>query len=270
MVATDPLLADVRDGIATLTLNRPEVLNAFTAEMGHELESAYRFCDTEDDVRVVLLTGSGRAFCSGADLSRGADAFGTGGEGFRADPFDFHAWDVRKPVIAAVNGPAIGLGLTMALHCDLRIVAADAQLGVVQVRRGVMPDLRSHWTLPRLVGYARATELLLTGCRFSGVEAAAWGLANEVTDAAHVLDRATELARELAVHVAPLSAAFTKRLLWREPPPSRDHVGHYETELHRHLMNGPDVGEGVRAFLESRDPKWTGSVTHDWPDWLDT
>jgi enoyl-CoA hydratase/carnithine racemase len=257
-----------RDGpVAVLTLDRPEQLNAFTGPMGEALEAAYRACDADDAVRAVVLTGAGRAFCAGADFSGGDRAFDApdDGEGFRSDPFRFHAWDVRKPVLAALNGHAVGIGLTMALQCDLRYVAADAKLGVVQSRRGILPDLRSHWTLPRLVGYGRATEILLTGRLFSGVEAAAWGLASEALPADAVLDRALEVAHELAAHLAPLSVGLSKRLLWRSPEPDADEVDRLERELHLRLMGTPDAREGVAAWLEKRAPEWSASVSEDWP-----
>src|SRR5262245_8051314 len=154
--------------------------------MATELEAAYRACDEDDGVRAVVLTGAGRVFCAGADFSGGAGVFAApdDGEGFRSDPFSFHAWDVRKPVIAAINGHAVGIGLTMALQCDVRYVHAEAKLGIVQNRRGINPDLRSHWTLPRLVGHGRAADLLLTGRMFTGAEAAAWGLALEALPSA--------------------------------------------------------------------------------------
>jgi enoyl-CoA hydratase/carnithine racemase len=142
----DELLVERNGGVVTLTLNRPDTMNAFSSGMGRALEDAYRDCDADDDVRVVVLTGAGAAFCAGADFSDGAKVFDAPTEpaAFRSDPFDFHAWDVRKPVIAAVNGHAVGLGLTLARQTDIRVVAADAKLGIVQNRRGVMPDLRSH------------------------------------------------------------------------------------------------------------------------------
>lgn len=253
--------------VRVLTLDRPDALNAFTGRMGRELEAAYEAADADDEVRVVVLTGAGRAFCAGADFSGGASVFAAPGDrsAFRSDPFTFHAWDVRKPVIAAINGPAVGLGLTMALHCDLRIVAADAKLGIVQNRRGVLPDLRSHWTLPRLIGHARAAELLLTGRMFRGVDAERWGLATEAVDAAAVVPRALEIASEIATHTAPLSVGLSKRLLWMHQPDA-DEVDALERAIHLHLMGRPDAAEGVQAFLERRDPRWQGRVGTDWPD----
>jgi len=261
-----------RDGpVGIVTLDRPDVLNAFSGRMGDAVQDAYRAFDADDSVRAVVLTGAGRAFCAGADFSNGPAVFGSqeGRPEFSSDPFRFHAWDVRKPVIAAINGHAVGIGMTMTLHCDIRIVAADAKLGIVQNRRGVMPDLRAHWTLPRLVGHARATELLLTGRMFSGAEAAAWGLATEALPADEVLPRAVALAHEIATCVAPVSAAVSKRLLWWDPAPSSDEIDRLETDLHRHLMGRPDAREGVLAFVERRDPVWAMTLADDWPAWLD-
>ncbi len=260
---------DVDGPVAVLTLDRPEHLNTFTGTMGAELEAAYRRCDEDDSVRAVVLTGAGRAFCAGADFSDGAEVFAApegGGEGFRSDPFTFHAWDVRKPVIAAVNGHAVGIGLTMALQCDLRYVAADAKLGIVQNRRGINPDLRSHWTLPRLVGHGRATELLLTGRMFSGLDAATWGLALEaLPSAAVVLDRAFEVAHDIAVNTAPRSVAASKAILWRSPAPDADEVDAWERAVHLALMGSPDTTEGVMAWVEKRDPQWQGTLADGWP-----
>jgi enoyl-CoA hydratase/carnithine racemase len=260
---------EVDGAVAVLTLDRPEHLNAFTGEMGAELEAAYRRCDEDDGIRAVVLTGAGRAFCAGADFSDGAEVFAApegGGEGFRSDPFTFHAWDVRKPVVAAVNGHAVGIGLTMALQCDLRYVAADAKLGVVQNRRGINPDLRSHWTLPRLVGHGRATELLLTGRLFSGADAAEWGVALEaLPDGPAVLDRALAVAQDIAVNVAPRSVAASKAILWRSPAPTADEVDAWERAVHLALMGSPDTTEGVTAWVEKRDPRWQGTLADGWP-----
>lgn len=262
------LLVHVEDRIALLTMNRPQVMNAFSGTMATALSRAYERCDADDEIRVVVLTGSGRAFCAGADFSAGASVFAAPSDRshFRSDPFTFHAWDVRKPVIAAINGHAVGLGLTMALQCDIRIIAEQARCGVVQNRRGVLPDLRSHWTLPRLIGHARATELLLSGRMFSGSDAADWGLATEALDAADVVSRAMEIARDIAVNTAPVSVGLSKRLLWLDQPSSAE-IDEFERLGHLHLMDGPDAQEGVRAFMDERDPEWTMSPTDDWPDW---
>ena len=255
-------------GVATLTLNRPEQRNAFSGRMGRELGEAYRRCDADDAVRAIVLTGAGDAFCAGADLGAGADTFEAPTDAdFSAAAVDPPAFSLRKPVIAAVNGHAIGLGLTLALQCDLRIVALEAKLGIVQVRRGVMPDAYAHWTLPRIVGIARAADLLLTGRRFEGTEAVSLGIANRALPAAEVLPAALEIARDIARHTAPLSVAVAKRLLWEGPELSWQEVGRKETALHRVLMGRDDAREGVMAWLEKRDPRWTLRLSRDWPEW---
>ncbi len=269
MIVTVPDVRVDRDGaVAVVTLDRPDELNTFTGAMAAELEAAYRACDEDEAVRAVVLTGAGRAFCAGADFSGGAAVFDApgDGEGFRSDPFTFHAWDVRKPVIAAVHGHAVGIGLTMALQCDLRYVLADAKLGVVQNRRGINPDLRSHWTLPRLVGHGRATELLLTGRMFSGAEAAEWGVALEaLATPGAVVDRAVEVGHDIAAHTAPRSVAASKALLWRSPAPSSDEVDAWERAVHLALMGSPDTTEGVTAWVEKREPRWQGTLADGWP-----
>jgi enoyl-CoA hydratase/carnithine racemase len=260
-----------RDGpVLVVTLDRPDALNTFTGRMGAELEAAYIEADGDDSVRAVVLTGAGRAFCAGADFSDGAGVFDAPEDAgsFSSDPFAFHAWDVRKPVLAAVNGHAVGIGLTLALHCDLRYLARGAKFGVVQNRRGVVPDLRSHWVLPRLVGQARATEILLTGRMFDADEAERWGLANEALETEAVLDRALAVAHDLATNLAPVSAAASKRLLWRSPGLDADEADDLESRLHVHLMGRPDAREGVMAFMEKRDPDWSGTLADDWPTWL--
>ena len=254
----ETLRLEVTDGVAVITLDRPERRNAFTGAMGAELSDAYRACDEDDDVRAVVLTGAPPAFCAGADLEAGSETFAGTADGFSAGGVDFPAWRVRKPVVAAVNGHAIGIGLTLALQCDFRVLAADATYGVVQTRLGVMGDAWSHWTLPRLVGVAKAAEILLLGDTFDGREAERLGLATRVTDADQVLPTALELAERIARTTAPLSVAASKRLLWSSFERSASETGRAETELHRTLMAHPDAREGVQASLEKRDPAWTG------------
>ena len=259
------------DGVAVITLNRPDNLNAFSSAMGAQLADALQKCDQDERVRAVIITGAGRAFCAGADFSAGPAVFGsqTGNTNFSSDPLRYHPWQVRKPVIAAINGHAVGLGMTIPLQCDIRIIAKTAKCGIVQNRRGVMPDAHSHWTLPRIVGHARAAEILLTGKMFTGVDAAAWGLASEALDADQVLPRALDIAHEIATHVAPVSVAVSKRLLWADPPPTRAAMHQLETDLHLVLMGRPDSREGVLAFLDKLDPEWTMTLENDWPTWLD-
>jgi enoyl-CoA hydratase/carnithine racemase len=264
------LAVEISDGVAVLTLNRPDHLNAYTSEMGALLSQAYRSCDEDDDVRAIVLTGAGTAFCAGADFSGGASPFDSPDDatGFSASPIVPAAFELRTPVIAAVNGHAIGIGLTIALQADIRIVAEDAKYGVVQVRRGVIPDCMSHWTLTRVAGAAVAAEILLTGRKFDGVEAVARGIAARAVPAAKVLDHAMEIARDIAVNVAPMSAALSKRLLWDSLNNgySARQVAWMETQLHHRVMGTDDAREGVAAFLDRRAPRWSASVSRDWAE----
>ncbi|HWF68588.1 MAG TPA: enoyl-CoA hydratase-related protein [Mycobacterium sp.] len=262
------VLVDVNVGVAVLTLNRPEHLNAYTAEMGTLLGQAYRRCDEDDDVRAIVLTGAGLAFCAGADFSGSASPFDAPAEDtpFSASPIDPAAFELRKPVIAAINGNAIGIGLTIALQADIRIVADDANYGVVQVRRGGIPDCMSHWTLAHLTNLGVAAEVLLTGRTFDGAEAFALGVANKSLAAGEVLDDALEMARDIATNVAPMSAALCKRLLWDTTingyTPRQ--VASLETQLHHRVMGSEDAREGVTAFLERRSPRFSAQLSADW------
>ena len=255
----EPVTVDATEGIAVVTLNRPDKLNTFTGPMGTELGRVYAACDADEAVRAVVVTGAGRAFCAGADMEPVGETFAAPtSDEFSASPVSPPAWDVRKPVVAAVNGHAIGIGLTLAMQCDLRFVAEDAKLGFVHVRRGVLPDAHAHWTVPRAIGFARAADLFLTGRTFSGREAAELGLANRALPAADVLPAALDVARDIAVHTAPISVALSKRLLWASPALDREEIGYLETEYHRLVMGTPDAREGVLAWLDRRDPRWTG------------
>lgn len=262
------LVVDVSDGVAVLTLNRPEHLNAYTPEMGELLGRAYRDCDADDEVRAIVVTGAGRAFCAGADFGGGATPFESpaGDDGFTASPISPAAFELRKPVIAALNGHAVGIGLTIALQADIRIVAQDAKYGVIQVRRGVIPDCMAHWTLAQLTSLGVAADILLTGRTFAGSEAVTLGIASRALPAGQVLDHALQTARDIAVNVAPMSAALCKRLLWdtaihRYPPAQ---VAELETRLHRRVMGGADAREGVAAFLDRRPPRFTARLSREW------
>jgi enoyl-CoA hydratase/carnithine racemase len=213
-------------------------------------------------------TGAGEAFCAGADFAAPTNPFEASSDGpeFTASPIDPAAFELRTPVIAAVNGHAVGIGLTIALQTDIRIMAADAKYAVAQVRRGVLPDCMSHWTLPHLAGGGVAADLLLTGRTFDGTEAVAMGIASRALPASEVLDHAMTVARDVAINVAPMSAALSKRLLWDTVTGSYGprHVAVLETELHKRVMGTADAREGVQAFLGHRAPRWTGSVSRDW------
>ena len=262
------LTLEVADRVAVVTLTRPERRNACTGAMGASRGRAYRRCDEDDEVRAVVVTGAGDAFCAGADLTPAADTFATpatGPDQFTSSPVRPTAWEIRKPVVAAVNGHAIGIGMTLAMQCDLRILARGAKYGFVHVRRGVIPDAHSHWTVPRAVGFARAADLLLTGRHFTAEEAVEMGLANRAVEPDRVLATALEIAHDLARNTAPLSVAISKRLLWASPPFDADEADRLETAMHHHLMGQADAREGVLAFLERREPQWSLSPTRDWP-----
>lgn len=256
---------DVDGGVAVVTLDRPDKLNAMTAQMGAELGDAMAEADGDDDVRVVVLTGAGRAFCAGADLGGGESGFASGWGGVEREYRQMMPMDVRKPVIAAINGHAVGVGITWPLQADIRYVADDAKLAFAFVRRGVVPELASHLILPRLCGMARAAELLLSGRTFSGTDAAEWGIANASMPAADVLAVAMDMARDIATNAAPVPVALSKSLLWEgvgfELAAWRAREGRLLNRATRH----PDSREGTVAFLERRDPRWTGRVSEEVP-----
>ncbi|MEU4649480.1 enoyl-CoA hydratase/isomerase family protein [Nocardia fluminea] len=258
---------EVADGVAVLTLDRPERRNAFTGEMGRAIGAAYRELDADDTVRVLVLTGAPPAFCAGADIGGGDRTFAEPDSAtFSASPVDPPAFALRKPVIAAVNGHAIGIGLTIAMQADIRIVAEDARYAIPQVRLGVLPDAMAHWTVAKVAGMSVAADILLSGRAFDGHEAVRLGLAGRCLPAAEVLPAALATARDMAVNVAPMSAALSKRLLWDTAihgyEPAR--VAELETEFHLRVMGGPDAGEGMRARADRRKPEWSARLSRDW------
>jgi enoyl-CoA hydratase/carnithine racemase len=272
----EAVVLEVEDQVATVTLNRPERRNAYTARMGQELGEAYRACDEDDAVRVVVLTGAGDAFCVGADLERGGTTFRgdetPSGRDERGEPRarrGLQAWRVRKPVIAAINGHAVGVGLTLAMQCDIRLVAEDAKLAFAFVRRGVIPELASHAIVARVAGLSNAADLLLSGRTFSGREAADLGLASRALPAGEVLADAVAYARDVAVNTAPVSVAISKRLLWEGLTTPIPELQQKEGQLFAWTGRQQDAKEGVTAFLERRQPAWTLRPSADMPDWPD-
>jgi enoyl-CoA hydratase/carnithine racemase len=255
----------VEDGVAVVTLDGGDGLTLFSSATGVELGAALAACEADDAVRVVVLTGAGRAFCAGADLAAGSRAFSEN-DSFSASPVRPAPMQLSKLVIAAVNGHAIGIGLTLALQCDLRLVAEDAKLAIPQVRRGMLGDAGSHYTLRRLAGTAVAAELLLTGRTFTAAEAVARGIANRALPAHEVLGAAVDEARDVAVNASPAALALSKRLLWADLPLSEVEAG--ETDAHRLLMKHPDAAEGPAAWRERRAPVWTYLVS-DLPERTD-
>ncbi len=255
------VLYEVDEGVATVTLNRPERLNAWNSRLGAELGDAMATADEDDDVRAVVVTGAGRAFCAGADLSGGE--FG-GGEA--PDLRELWPYQVRKPVIAAINGHAVGVGLTYPMQCDVRYVAEDAKLAFAFVRRGALPELASHAIVARVVGLSVAAELLLSGRTITGREAAELGLVSKALPAADVLPAARALARDIAENTAPVSVAVAKRLLWDATTQSVAETRRVEDRLFGKVTSLDDAREGIAAFVEKRQPKWTGRPSTDMPE----
>jgi enoyl-CoA hydratase/carnithine racemase len=268
---------DVDDGVATITLDRPDRLNAFTTTMQRELVAAFDEVDADDAVRVVIVTGRGRAFCAGADLGSGGSTFDAGERAGR--PVDrvprdggglvtLRIYECTKPVIAAMNGSAVGIGVTMTLPMDIRILADNAKVGFVFASRGIIPEAASSWFLPRVVGISQALEWCLTARVFGSDEALAGGLVRSVHPADEVLGVARGLADEIVRNAAPVSAALTRQMLWRmlgadHPMEAHklDSRGIFETG------RSADAREGVTAFLEKRPAAWTMSPGRDLPEW---
>ncbi len=271
----EQITVSVAERVATITLNRPERLNAYTPQMRRELSHAFATLDVDDQVRAIVVTGAGRAFCAGADVSSGERAFDRSDDPSYLESLaaerarSLRPWELTKPIIAAINGPAVGAGVTITLQWDIRIAAETARLGFVFVRRGLSPEALSTWILPRLVGCSRAAELLLTGRMLSAREALAYGLVSEVVPDDELLPRAQAIAREIAEHTAPVAVAVTKRLLWRQLRETDLHAAEQiEQQVFTWCGAQPDAREGVRAFLEKRPPRWQMRTSTDMPAFL--
>ncbi len=263
----EQILYEIDDGVATVTLNRPEKLNAMTAQMGAELADAMAEADADDGVRVVVMTGAGRAFCAGADLGSGKE-FGAGWGGVEREYRRMMPMEVRKPVIAAINGHAVGVGITWPLQADIRYVAHDAKLAFAFVRRGIVPELASHVILPRLCGQAKAAELLLSGRTFLGDEAVEYGVATRAYSKDEVLPAALAMARDIADNAAPVSVAIAKRLLWDGVGVDLDALRKKEGRLLNWATKHADSREGTMAFMQKRAPEWSGSPSKELPEEL--
>jgi enoyl-CoA hydratase/carnithine racemase len=254
------LLFDVKDGVAQITLNRPEAMNTWTAIMSEELTDAMHRCNDDNAIRAVVLTGAGdRAFCAGADLGRGGGTFSGRDQPAPRKPAlpTLYPYEIAKPVIAALNGHAVGVGITYPMLADVRIVAENAKIAFAFVRRGVLPELASHITLTRVIGLSRAAELLLSGKTITGTEAAAMGLASRALPQAKVLPAALEMARDIAANTAPASVAVTKRFLWDGMGMSVPEMMKRENPAFAWFGNQSDAREGVQSFVEKRAPKWS-------------
>jgi enoyl-CoA hydratase/carnithine racemase len=273
----------VDDGVATITLDRPDRLNAFTATMARELIEAFDASDADDAVRAVIVTGRGRGFCAGADLGRGGSTFDASDEsriaerewigdigGVKRDgggTVSLRIAASRKPVIAAVNGPAVGVGATMTLPCDVRLAASSARFGFVFARRGLVPEAASSWFLPRVVGISQAMEWAMTGRVFDADEALAGRLVSRVVPDDELYPAAVALAREIADNTSAVSVAVSRQLLWSMLGASSPWEAHkLDSQAITHLGRGRDVAEGVTAFLEKRPPSFPDTVSADYPD----
>ena len=278
------LLYAVDDGVATLTLNRPDKLNAFTAQMRDELIAALDLTDADDAVRAVVITGAGRAFCAGADLAAGGNTFDyakrqdprrevtMAGDVYRdgGGQVTLRIFRSLKPVIGAINGAAVGIGATMQLPMDVRVASTQARFGFVFARRGITPEAASSWFLPRLVGMQTALEWCISGRVFDADEALARGLVRSVYEPADLLGAAQALAREMTRHSAPVSVALTRQLLWRMAGVAHPMDAHrLDSRAIQSRGQAQDVREGVGAFLEKRDAVWPDRVSTDLPGFFD-
>jgi len=269
---------EVDERIATITLDRPDRMNAFTPTMMTELLDAFDQADADDDVRVVIVTGRGRAFCAGADLGGGGSTFDADAGGAKRQrdtvPRDLggrvtlRIFECTKPVIAAMNGSAVGIGVTMTLPMDIRLASENAKLGFVFARRGIVPEACSSWFLPRIVGISQALEWCLSARVFQADEALAGGLVRSLHPADEVLSAARVLAAEIATNAAPVSAALIRQMLWRMLG-ADDPMEAHKIDSRGIYTQGrsADAVEGVTAFLEKRPPHWTLSPGRDLPDW---
>jgi enoyl-CoA hydratase/carnithine racemase len=265
---------EIADHVLTITLNRPDRLNAFTPTMGRELIEAFDQADTDDDVRAIIVTGEGRGFCAGADLAGGGETFDWR-DRQEADeiPRDgggrvtLRIYESTKPVIAAINGPAVGVGITMTLPMDIRLAAEGAKIGFVFTRRGIVPEACSSWFLPRVVGISQAMEWMATGRVFSAQEAHDGGLVRSVHSEGELLGAAQALAREIADNAAPVSVALARRLLWTmlgADHPMEAHRADSRAMFSRGQSG--DAREGVTSFLEKRDAQFTDRVSEGLPE----
>ena len=269
----EQITTETTGGVLTITLNRPDRLNAWTTQMAMELRTAFDRADADDEVRAIVVTGAGRGFCAGADLASGGDTFdhrkreSTGPARDNGGEFTLRVFESTKPVIAAINGPAVGVGATMTLPMDVRLAAEDARIGFVFARRGIIPEACSSWFLPRVVGISRAMEWVATGRVFSAQEALKGGLVRSVHPKGELLEAARALAREIADNTAPVSVALARQLMWRMLGAEHPMVAH-RADSRGMVARGQsaDAVEGITAFLEKRPASFPDRVSEGLPD----
>lgn len=272
------ILYEVSDRVLTITLNRPDRLNAFTTTMGKELLDAFNRADADDNIRVIVVTGAGKAFCAGADLSPEARDEVTAGNGLLKEPEDVIArygvpglisvaiYNLKKPVIGAINGSAVGAGITITLAMDIRLMADNAKIGFIFARRGLAAEGASSWFLPRIVGITKATEWVITGRIFDAKEALTHGLATEVLTPEAVLPRAREIALDIAQNTSATSIAISRQLLWRMLGASNPgEAVKIDSRATFWAFQQPDAQEGIKSFLEKRPPNFTMKPSTDMP-----
>jgi len=274
-VSYEHITCDLDGAIMIVTLNRPDKLNAYTGQMGAEITHAFNRADSDDNIRAIIVTGAGRAFCAGADVSGGAASFDTSGKHgagvfASANPgggrFVEAIFNCRKPSIAAINGGAVGVGITMTLPMDVRIAAKGAKIGFIFARRGLVPEAGSAWFLPKLVGLPQALRWCLSGRTFDADEARDGGLVSEVLEPAELLSRAKEIAREMTEATSAVSVALTRQMLWRFAGSDHPMDAHrVDSRLNFELGTTPDVVEGISSFLEKRPPQFPGRLPGDEP-----
>jgi len=270
----EQIATDLSDHVLTITLNRPERLNAWTATMCRELIAAFDRADADDEVRAIVVTGAGRGFCAGADLAAGGETFDYRKRGSteqvprdNGGEFTLRIFRSTKPVIAAINGPAVGVGATMTLAMDVRLAAEDARMGFVFARRGIVPEACSSWFLPRVVGISRAMEWVATGRVFSAQEGLDAGLLRSLHPAGELLDAAKELAREIAENAAPVSVALARQMMWRMLGAEHPMIAHRaDSRGMVARVHSADSVEGVTAFLEKRPAHFPDRVSDGLPD----
>lgn len=275
----DTILYEIEDNVLTITLNRPEKLNAFNNQMRHDLIDALDHADADDDVRAIIFTGAGRAYCAGADLSGGGSTFDRDVNADGGVVNDVHRdggglvslriYECLKPTIAAVNGAAVGVGVTSMLPMDIRIASENARFGFVFSRRGIVPEACSSYFLPRVVGISRAAEWCFTGEVFDAAEALDGGLVRSVVPADELMATARELATKIASNTSALSVTLTRHMLWRTLGASHPMEAHkLDSRGIQYMGASADAKEGVESFLEKRDPVYALRPSEDLPEWF--
>jgi len=262
--------------IFIISLNRPEKLNAFTRVMQDELIKVFDYTDENDDIKAVIITGSGKAFCAGADLVEGANTFNYGEQGNKLSNEDhrdgggmvaLRIYESKKPVIGAINGDAVGVGVTMTLPMDIRIASDKARFGFVFSRRGAVPEACSSWFLPRIVGISKALDWCFSGKVFSAQEALKNGLVSEVVEEDNLIKRALEIGNSYISKTSSVSVSLSRQMLWRMLGANHPQEAHLVDSLAMEKMGkSSDIKEGILSFLEKREPKFPMKVSKDLPD----